>query len=45
MHALHRSTVFPELVAKRMTELESDIVDIAPTGAWRGRWTAGPSSS
>jgi cytochrome P450 len=29
MHALHRSTVFPELVAKRMTMLEPDIVDIA----------------
>jgi cytochrome P450 len=29
MHALHRSTVFPELVAKRMAELEPDIVDIA----------------
>jgi len=28
-HALHRSTVFPELVAKRMAELEPDIVDIA----------------
>ena len=29
MHALHRSTVFPELVAKRMAELEPDIVAIA----------------
>ena len=29
MHGLHRSAVFPELVAKRMAELESDIVDIA----------------
>ena len=29
MHALHRSTVFPELVAKRMAELEPDIIDIA----------------
>jgi cytochrome P450 family 144 len=29
MHTLHRSTVFPELVAKRMNELEPDIVDIA----------------
>lgn len=29
MHALHRSTVFPELVAKRMSELEPEIVDIA----------------
>ena len=28
-HALHRSTVFPELVAKRMAELEPDVVDIA----------------
>ena len=28
-HALHRSTVFPELVAKRMQELERDVVDIA----------------
>jgi len=30
MHAAHRSTVFPELVAKRMAGLEPDIVDIAP---------------
>jgi cytochrome P450 family 144 len=29
MHALHRSTVFPELVAKRMAMLEPDIVTIA----------------
>jgi cytochrome P450 len=29
MHALHRNTVFPELVAKRMATLEPDIVDIA----------------
>jgi cytochrome P450 family 144 len=29
MHALHRNTVFPELVAKRMAELEPDIVAIA----------------
>ena len=29
MHALHRRTVFPELVAKRMAALEPDIVDIA----------------
>jgi cytochrome P450 family 144 len=29
MHALHRSTVFPELVAKRMSALEPEIVDIA----------------
>jgi cytochrome P450 family 144 len=28
-HALHRSTVFPELVAKRMTTLEPDITDLA----------------
>ncbi len=28
-HTLHRSTVFPELVAKRMAELEPDIVGIA----------------
>src|ERR1700682_5729138 len=28
-HALHRSTVFPELVAKLMKELEPDVVDIA----------------
>jgi cytochrome P450 len=28
-HALHRSTVFPELVAKRMSQLEPDIIDIA----------------
>jgi cytochrome P450 len=27
-HALHRGTVFPELVAKRMAELEPDVVDI-----------------
>jgi cytochrome P450 len=29
MHALHRSAVFPELVAKRMAALETDIVDLA----------------
>ncbi len=29
MHALHRSTVFPELVAKRMSELEPDIIELA----------------
>jgi cytochrome P450 len=29
MHALHRSTVFPELVAKRMATLEPEIIDIA----------------
>lgn len=29
MHALHRSTVFPELVAKRMAELQPDIIAIA----------------
>jgi cytochrome P450 family 144 len=28
-HALHRNTVFPELVAKRMAELEPDIIEIA----------------
>lgn len=28
-HALHRNTVFPELVAKRMEQLEPDVVDIA----------------
>src|ERR1700730_4919406 len=28
-HALHRSTVFPELVAKRMAMLEPDITDLA----------------
>ncbi len=28
-HAMHRTTVFPELVAKRMAELETDVVDIA----------------
>jgi len=28
-HALHRSTVFPELVAKRMEQLEPDVVEIA----------------
>jgi cytochrome P450 len=29
MHALHRNTVFPELVAKRMATLEPDIADLA----------------
>ena len=29
VHALHRRTVFPELVAKRMEALEPDVVDIA----------------
>ncbi|MCW2654251.1 MAG: cytochrome [Mycobacterium sp.] len=29
MHPLHRKTVFPELVSKRMTELEPDIIDMA----------------
>jgi cytochrome P450 family 144 len=29
MHALHRDTVFPELVAKRMAALEPDILEIA----------------
>ena len=29
MHALHRSTVFPELVARRMDELEPDIAAVA----------------
>lgn len=29
LHALHRSTVFPELVAKRMDELEPDVAEIA----------------
>jgi cytochrome P450 len=28
-HAVHRKTVFPELVARRMADLEPDIVDIA----------------
>jgi cytochrome P450 family 144 len=28
-HALHRGTVFPQLVAKRMAELELDVVDIS----------------
>jgi cytochrome P450 family 144 len=28
-HPLHRSTVFPELVAKRMETLEPDVVDLA----------------
>lgn len=28
-HALHRNTVFPELVAKRMAGLEPDVVEIA----------------
>lgn len=31
MHALHRNTVFPELVAKRMAALEPDIADAAHT--------------
>ena len=29
MHAVHRGTVFPELVAKRMAALEPDVVEIA----------------
>ena len=29
MHAMHRDSVFPELVAKRMAALEPDIVEIA----------------
>jgi cytochrome P450 len=29
MHALHRGTVFPELVAKRIAALEPDVVEIA----------------
>jgi cytochrome P450 family 144 len=29
MHALHRKTVFPELVARRMDDLQPEIVDIA----------------
>jgi cytochrome P450 len=29
IHALHRNTVFPELVARRMEELEPDVVEIA----------------
>lgn len=29
MHALHRSTVFPELVAKRMAALSPDILEVA----------------
>jgi cytochrome P450 len=29
MHAVHRDTVFPELVAKRMAALEPEIVEIA----------------
>ena len=28
-HALHRGTVFPELVAKRMDDLEPEVVDVA----------------
>ena len=28
-HALHRNTVFPELVAQRMAELEPDVTDLA----------------
>jgi cytochrome P450 len=38
-HALHRNTVFPELVAKRMEGLAPDVVDIANecvTGALNG---------
>jgi len=44
MHALHRKTVFPELVARRMDDLEPEIADIASACVTR-RWTAGPSSS
>jgi len=29
MHALHRKTVFPELIAKRMAELEPMVLDLA----------------
>ncbi|WP_330254114.1 cytochrome P450 [Nocardia sp. NBC_00565] len=29
LHAIHRGAVFPELVAKRMNELEPDIVELA----------------
>jgi len=29
LHAVHRNAVFPELVAKRMRALESDVVDLA----------------
>jgi cytochrome P450 family 144 len=31
LHAIHRTAVFPELVAKRMEELEPDIFDLANT--------------
>ncbi len=37
MHALHRSTVFPELVAKRMSMLEPEIVHMR--GSVDGTWT------
>ena len=43
MHALHRDTVFPELVAKRMAVLGPDIVAMpriaSPRHSARGLWT------
>jgi cytochrome P450 family 144 len=36
MHALHRAAVFPELVAKRMQELEPDVVDECVSRALNG---------
>ncbi len=35
IHTVHRSVVFPELMAKRMAELESEIADIAGRGVGR----------
>jgi cytochrome P450 len=35
LHALHRKAVFPELVARRMQELEGDIAEVAGRGIRR----------
>jgi len=35
LHKLHRSAVFPELVAKRMNALEPEILDLATAGIMR----------
>jgi cytochrome P450 len=35
LHALHRKAVFPELVARRMQELEGDIAEVADRGIRR----------
>ena len=45
MHALHRSTVFPELVAKRMAALEPDIAEIANDCVAPSARATGPLSS